>query len=103
MKIFNQRSVWWVLANMLGIGVFLAFASKSWIEPALADVPGASVGNFMVWGTSALPILVSFFFVHLIVGLIALKRMQRDWALALMLTTGCWIAAAVFDNAHHGI
>lgn len=91
-----------MLANTLGIAMFWSFASKTWIEPELANESGASAGNFIVWGFSALPILVLFLLAHAIVGIIALRGKQ-GWALPVTLTTACWVAAAVFDNFHHGI
>jgi hypothetical protein len=103
MAIFKQRSVWWFLANALGMAAFLAFASRAWIEPELADEPGLSAGDSIVWGISALPVLIIFFVAHLIVGGWALAKMRRDWAWVLALTVICWMVAAVFDNAHHGI
>ena len=44
MAIFKQRRAWWGLANALGLTTFLAFASRAWIEPELANEPGASAG-----------------------------------------------------------
>ena len=103
MTILMQRRVWWFLANVFGIGAFLAFASKAWIEPELANQPGASAGDFIVWGISALPILVIFIIAHIVVGGLAVTKLRLDWALPLVLTTVSWIAAAIFDNMHHGI
>ena len=103
MAIFQQGRAWWVLANALGIATFLAFASRAWIESELAKEPGASAGDFIVWGVSALPVLVIFIVAHLFVGGWALPKMRRDWTWVLALTANCWIVAALFDNAHHGI
>lgn len=102
MSAFIRSQIWWVLANTLGIAAFLTFASKTWIEPELANEAGASAGSFIVWGFSALPILVVFLLAHAIIGIIALRG-KRGWALPIALTSACWIAAAVFDNFHHGI
>ncbi len=99
----KQMQVWWVLANVIGIGAFLALASKVWIEPELASEPGASAGDSLVWGVSALPFLILFFLLHLAVSGMALERRQRAWALPIIVTTISWIAAAVFDRAQHGI
>jgi len=103
MAILTQRHLWWGLANALGIAAFLAFAAQAWIEPELANESGASAGNFILWGVSALPILVIFLLAHLIVAgwALAQKRRERMWVLAL--TATCWIVVAMFDNAHHGI
>lgn len=101
--VISKRQIWWVSANSLGIGAFLTFASRAWIEPELANEPGASAGDFIVWGVSALPILTIFLLAHLFVGAAILATRRRDWTWVFVLTAICWVAAAVFDNAHHGI
>lgn len=103
MVFLKQRRVWWALVNALGVMAFLAFGARAWIEPELAGEPGASAGDFIVWGASALPVLMIFMVSHLIVGGWAFAKGKRDWTWALALTATCWIVAAVFDNAHHGI
>lgn len=46
--------------NVLGCIAFVWVASFYWIEPNLADVPGASGGAFFLWGEGAVPILLGF-------------------------------------------
>lgn len=103
MLILKRQQIRWVLANATGIAAFLAFASREWIEPEIANEPGAGGGDLFVWGLTALPIMILFVVAHLIVGGIALTKMRRDWASPFILTTGCWIAVVIFDNAHHAI
>jgi hypothetical protein len=97
----------WVVANLLGLTLFVRFAARTWIEPELANEPGASGGEFMVWGLSALPILLLFILAHFAFGFVARGQRQRSgsWRGEIFVgyTLLCWIAAFLFDNAHHGI
>lgn len=56
------------LANAVGIAVYLTLASRAWIEPEIAYVLGASAGDFLLWGTTALPVLILFVLLHFWVG-----------------------------------
>jgi hypothetical protein len=97
----------WLGTNLCGIALFLALAAKTWIEPELADVPGASGGEFIVWGSTALPIFLLFMAAHFVVGFSAHRELadRKSWrgTTVLLLTLGLWIAAFFFDNAHHGV
>lgn len=95
----------WMLVNLAGMAAFLAIASQVWIEPEVADVPGANVGNAFAWLVSAVPILLLFAIGNL--GWMAMsifKRRTRLSGLAVgAVVIACWIVAFLFDNAHHGI
>ncbi|MBV1688023.1 hypothetical protein KRR38_10135 [Novosphingobium sp. G106] len=97
----------WLASNMIGIGIFLYLGAQTWMEPELADIPGASGGEFVVWGITALPIFLLFFVAHFAFGFGAHRQRKSDgiWHGYLFLgsTLFCWIAAFLFDNAHHGI
>jgi hypothetical protein len=97
----------WIAANAVGMGIFLAMASSTWIEPELKDVPGASGGAPVVWALTALPVFAAFMLANLIwtgFGLAELVRLKRWMTCALALgTVVLWIGAFVFDAAHHGI
>jgi len=93
----------WLLANLVGLTLFLAIASQFWIEPELAGIPGASAGDAILWGLFAAPILGAFALANL--GWLVWV-LGRRWWLGLMpaiVILGCWAAAWLFDNAHHGI
>ncbi len=97
----------WVGANPIGVALFLRFAAQTWIEPELANEPGASGGASMVWGLSALPVFLIFMLAHFVVGFISGAQRQRSgsWRgeIFVGITILCWIAAFLFDSAHHGI
>ncbi len=96
----------WVLINLIGITVFLGMASYSWIEPEAADIPGASAGDALVWFIMVVPVLLIFVLCNFL--WLALSIRHRLYPLGgtiavSALTCGCWVAAYLFDNAHHGM
>jgi hypothetical protein len=91
----------WLALNAGGIALFFAFAVKTWIEPELANIPGASGGAAFVWGVSALPIFLLFVVANLVAAVIALRR--RHGAVFVALTLVAWSAAFYFDGIHHGM
>jgi hypothetical protein len=91
----------WLALNAAGIALFFALAVKTWIEPELANVPGASGGAAFVWGLSALPVFLLFIVANFVAGFIASRR--RHGAIFVALTLVAWIAAFYFDGIHHGI
>lgn len=56
----RMLTVGYLILNVMGALLFLAVASKTWIEPEVADIPGASGGAGIVWFLSAVPIFVLF-------------------------------------------
>lgn len=106
MKVLDRWSLW-LGANLCGIAFFLALAVKTWIEPEVADVPGASGGESIVWGFSALPVFLVFMAAHFVAGFRADREVanRNSWrgTIFVLLTFCLWIAAFVVDNAHHGV
>jgi hypothetical protein len=103
----GKATIAWVAANVVGAALFLAVASISWIEPELAEVPGASGGAGIVWGLSALPV----FAVCTLLNLVALawacmaRRGQGAWPVSSLawVSVFVWLAALALDNSRHGI
>ena len=97
----------WVLANLIGMALFLYLAVQTWIEPELANEPGASGGEFIVWAISALPVFLIFMLAHLGVGVAADRDRSRNgsWRgdIFVGVTFVGWVAIFLYDNAHHGI
>ena len=97
----------WLALNAGAIVLFFALAVKTWIEPELANEPGASGGAFMVWGTTALPLFVLFVAAALVLGFKALRELisdkHRRGIIIVALTLVAWTAAFYFDGIHHGI
>jgi hypothetical protein len=97
----------WIAANVVGMALFLYLAVQTWIEPELANEPGANGGEFIVWGITALPVLLLFLLAHFGFGLLAFRQAQRSgsWRGEIFVgaTLICWIAVFLYDNAHHGV
>lgn len=101
MKARVNRWWLWLALNAGGIALFFALAVKTWIEPELANVPGASGGAALVWSLSALPVFLLFIVANLVAGFRAWRGRQGAIFVSLMLVA--WIAAFYFDGIHHGI
>jgi hypothetical protein len=97
-----DRCSLWLAANVCGIAIFLALAVKTWIEPEQAEVPGASGGEFIVWGITALPVSLLFMAAHFVAGFRAHRELahRNSWrgTILLLLSLGLWVAAFVFDT-----
>ena len=100
---------WWlcVVANLIGVALFLYLAVQTWIEPELADEPGASGGETIVWGLSALPVFLIFMLAHvgLAIAVDQKRRRSGSWRgdIFIGITFVAWVAIFLYDNAHHGI
>lgn len=106
MMIKGRFGAVWMLVNFAGMIVFFRAASYFWIEPELANIPGASGGAAFGWIALAFPIFVFFILAH-IVGFARIIQRHAGWrscsALALVITLGCWLAVFAYDNMRHGI
>lgn len=91
--------------NAGGVIAFLLSASRFWIEPEVADMPGANVGNAFGWFVFAAPIPLTFI-VGSLIWIISRVRgadttnRLRSTAFMLAVLVG-WVTACLFDNAHH--
>ena len=103
---FDRWSLW-VVANLIGMASFLHLAGQTWIEPELTNEPGAGGGEFIVWGTSALPVFLIFMLAHFGFGVAADQKRRRSggWRgnIFVGITFVGWVAIFLYDNAHHGI
>ena len=102
----NVRTVWYLAVNTVGAFVFLLIASRSWIEPELADVRGASGGQGLVWFLTVAPVLLLFLLLNAstLVWAGVSRSRQRHWPLSKLswLSIAIWLCALLVDNAHHG-
>ena len=96
----------WIAVNLAGIAAFLIAASRSWIEPELTNIPGASGGDAYVWLVTAVPVLVVFAIGNLawLATLLGSHASNKRMSVAFgTLIFASWIAAYLFDHLHHGI
>ena len=100
------------LLNLAGMVAYLLVASKYWIEPKLADMPGASGGAAIVWFDYAVPILLGFLLLNVawsfLEGFAYLNK--KPWQLRLIqllvpfpIIFVSWIVALYIDFSHHGM
>jgi hypothetical protein len=73
-----RSSLLFLVINAAGIAMFLLVASCFWIEPELADVPGANGGNGFGWIIFAAPIPAIFLLGDPL--LLAMKLVKSGWA-----------------------
>ena len=102
-----RSSIFFIAINAIGIVIFLFTASYFWIEPELANVPGANTGNAFGWALFAAPIPIFFIFGDVLWT--AMKVAKVGWHDRLryislsLVVLACWAAAYAFDNGHHGM
>ena len=96
----------WACSNVVGIALFLVLASKAWIEPEVVNESVAIGPYAILWGVTALPILLLFLALHLATGswaaIRAVRERRWDWVALVSASLACWILAFVFDGIHHG-
>ena len=93
--------------NAVGIVAYLGLASFCWIEPELADIPGASGGAGVVWYFGAFMLLKLFCALNALWVLFAffIFLKKRKWILhpSFLLVPACWAVAIYIDFSRHGI
>ena len=98
---------WLILVNAVGAAVYLIVASRLWwIEPAVADIPGASGGAAFIW----FPVSIYFFVTFLAVNCAALlrhffvlfKKRGQKLSLYALSAPAIWMLAVWVDFQHHG-
>ena len=86
--------------------LFLYVASDTWIEPDLAEIPGASGDAGLVWFVSAGPFLAAATLLNLIVlawcSVLYVRREAWPVSWLAWLMVPIWLVTLWFDNAHHG-
>jgi hypothetical protein len=103
----SRVGVLWLIANLMMASLFLLLASRTWIEPELAGVPGASGGAGVVWFVTALPVAGAAALVNLVavVWALAFRIKHFAWPASSVAWFGLlvWLAAIVLDNSRHGV
>lgn len=91
-----------VVANALGIGLFLWAASHAWADPVerRQGIPPAA-GEAFVWFLYIAPIVAAFLAVNVVWFGITCARRQWHSVLPFVVVIGLWFAALVLDNLQH--
>jgi len=95
-----------VAVNTIGAVLYLFAASVGWVEPELADIPGASGGGAVIWFLFAVPVFFLFFLAN--IGTLVWACIHRfrnggwliskwGWFVPLI-----WLLAALLDFYQHG-
>ncbi|WP_295562254.1 hypothetical protein [uncultured Sphingomonas sp.] len=96
-----------LIVNAIAVAAFLVIASHFWIEPELAGVPGANIGNAFGWFLFAAPIPPCVVVIDLLCTGAAIARADRRDRLRYaglgVALLACWVVAIIVDSAHHGM
>ena len=98
----GRLNVAMVVANALGIGLFLWAASHAWAS-RLERAPGIppEPGDAFVWFVDSAPVLAVFLLLN--VGWVVITIARRQWrnAIPFVVVAGLWCVALVVDNLRH--
>ena len=102
-----SRCITVTLLNVATMIWYVHVASKYWIEPSLADVPGASGGAFVGWFATAVPIVAWCAVLNwLWVAFECFLPMQKSprWlGVTILVVPLLWAVALYVDFSHHGM
>lgn len=97
----------WLFANVAGAFLFLYVASMFWIEPELADIPGASGGAGIAWFFFVAPIILVAVILNLgaLIWAYVVRHKEGNWPMANFswFIVLVWLAVLWLDNSRHGI
>jgi hypothetical protein len=99
---FSRISVAILLANVLGVAIYLLGARYAWVIPEeAANGIHTITGEPFVWASFVLPVWIVFLVINLAWGsIIVARRRWLDGRIWLM-TFFVWIVAVIVDFAHH--
>jgi len=102
----RRGSIYWFIANVVGAFLFLFVGATWWIEPELAEVPGAIGAAPFFWVLTTLPILALYVVLDIGPSLwaISVRVMQGFWPVSryIWLCLPIWVGVIVVDSFHHG-
>ena len=94
-----------ILANVFGVIIYLYLSVPLWAPDSLANTSGAGVGTPIIWGLTALPVLLFFMLVNLIIIIGALvvyiKSQTRILQLSYIPIPVAWFIVIYLDFSHH--
>jgi len=102
----EQRSRYWVLVNIIGIGIYFYFASRLWPLPEDAGTDPA--GTPIIWGLTVFPIFVACLLINIIwfTGIVRGGSRGKGWRpiRAWLLVMGAWFLCYKIEvySINHG-
>jgi hypothetical protein len=99
--VVQRKNVILLVANLLGSFVYLWLGSWTWTPANERGLGLDSAGDFMIWGLSALPVLIVFFVLDFGWAVVILIRRQWKSGLSWLLVAIMWFIALAIDRAHH--
>lgn len=92
---------WLILVNAMGATMYLVVASRLWwIEPEVADIPGASGGAAFIWFPVSVCFCVAFLAVN-IGAFFVLFRKREKLSLYALSASVIWLLTVLIDFMHH--
>lgn len=94
-----RRAAIWLVLHAGGLGLYVAFSSREWIEPELRGVDGANGGGQFVFALFTLYAVVFMLLVNSAWAIIAVWRrtMNRQSAAVIALSFFAWAATIWFS------
>ena len=103
--LISFRDALFGLLNICGALAYLYCASEVWADPQLANIPGAGAGDPIIWGLSALPILLLFLMMNVLFLLWVLfssvRRRKLRLSFVYAATPVAWVGILYIDYSHH--
>jgi hypothetical protein len=87
--------------NFIGAVVYVVRASNGWAIPQERGLGIPVTGEPFVWAMSIAPVCAVFLVLNLTWGAFILARKRWQSGIFWLLTIPIWLAAMVFDFAHH--
>lgn len=94
----KSLDITFMVANGVGIVLYLLLASQGWRPPEDRDLP--ITGEPMVWSI-ALPVLGVFFLVNIVWGVLIFRSSESKRWQRWLITAAVWLLAIALDFSHH--
>ncbi len=103
----RSLTIKWLVVNVIGVVLYLLGASNGWVEPELAEIPGAAGGGAIIWFLFAVPTFLLFALINS--GAIlwsSIRRYRNGWwpmTKWVWFVPVIWFLAVWLDFSRHGV
>ena len=103
-KVMNiKRWKYWIASNIVGLALYLYFASWIWTPADEREVP--CTGDGVIWMLSAFPVLILYAIANFVWIILILRSIRNggEWHLSLswVATVIVWVAAFSYGGSRH--